>query len=271
VVTLVASQRFYQAIRFGVGEDLAMGIVFLIVACMMLFSSVWGLLACASAWRRATPGTPKRAQAAAFLLAFGGRDAMLTLHLIGGPLLGWRFLPDDGGWEIIVVQGLLGWSSVMFATFLAYGFLRTQLFDIDLRIKVGIRRGTVVGIVLAGFFAAAKMTESYLNREVGFVAGSIIAGLLMFLVPKLNKVGEKVANVAMPQAQPTNAYLSFKKLEVYRAAVESAQETGGITEKERAALDKLRHKLGLTAADTQAVEAEVSAPTTSAPTGSMPI
>jgi uncharacterized membrane protein YebE (DUF533 family) len=134
---------------------------------------------------------------------------------------------------------------------LAYGILRTELYDIDLKLKIGIRRGTVIGIVIE------KLAEQILSREVGWVVGSVLAGLLVFLAPKLNKLGDKVATKAMPQVEPTPAYIQFKKMEVYRAAVESAQETGGIDARHRATLDTLRAKLGLDAKDCALVEAEV--------------
>ncbi len=269
---LVAGHVFYY-VATGRPDPVAIetGILFIVTVLMVAFASVYGLIACVSAWRRAGLGSEQRKRALAFVLAFGGRDVAILLHLLGGPILGNILFDESQRGEmfselwLIVSQSFLGMTTVVFAIFLAYGFLRGQLFDIDLKIKLGIKRGTVVGLILGAFFAAAKITEAYLSREVGFVAGSIIAGLMLFLVPKLNRIGDKVANVAMPQVQPTNAYLSFKKMEVYRAALESAYETGGISDKEHATLDRLREKLGLTKADTEAVEMEVRPPAASSP------
>ncbi|MHB8604601.1 MAG: hypothetical protein ACYDCK_05040 [Thermoplasmatota archaeon] len=62
------------------------------------------------------------------------------------------------------------------------------------------------------------------------------------------------------------------KLEVYKAAVESAFEAGGIDDKERRMLAGMRRKLGLRDLDAEAVERDVRealgvAPEGSAPTG----
>lgn len=223
----------------------------------VLVLSAFAFVAAVWAYRLAPPAVA-RDRARSFVLAFGARD---SLFLVGIAL---NFVSDAFGEPARSRMQLASYfisimGTLLYVPLLAYGILRTQLFDLDLRVKVGIRRSTVVTVMLVVVLAAAKIAEAYLNRTFGFVAGGVAAGAMLVLAPRLNKVGEKVANAAMPQVQPTPAYVTFKKLEVYRAAVESAQETGGIDERQRATLDKLRSKLGLAPDDARAVEAEVSA------------
>lgn len=218
---------------------------------LLVVTSLYGLAAAFAAFWRASPGTTARRRAKMFLIAFAIRDASFLLVFGLGELLLTFF---DGFEYTTLIAG-----SVAYVVALAYGILREHMFDIDLKIKLGISRGTVAGIILVMVFVVAKVVETYLNRTVGFVAGSAVAGVLLFLVPKLNRMGEKVANVAMPKVQPTSDYLAYKKLEVYRAAVESAHETGGISEKDRASLQRLQQKLGLKGEDANAIEAEVVA------------
>ncbi|HUR25365.1 MAG TPA: hypothetical protein VM327_05040 [Candidatus Thermoplasmatota archaeon] len=226
--------------------------VLLLYVAVLAFALVCAVLA----FRRAERGTPVRAKARAFVLAFGVRDVLLIAAIVSSFTLGpGRRVLGAAGAEIPPLLGAV--AAVLYAALLAYGILRTQLFDIDLRVKVGIRRSTVVTMVLVVALGAAKVAEFYLNKTYGLVAGGIAAGAMLVLTPRLNRMGEKVANTAMPQVQPTPVYLQFKKLEVYRAAVEAAQETGGIGPRERAGLDRLRDKLGLAAADCAAVEAEL--------------
>lgn len=221
----------------------------------LICTYLYALAVAIAAWRRAPAGTATRKRAGAFALAFGARDvlfiAAILLNILGSFLL-WSQGAN------LLSYALWPLSTIVYATLLSYGLLRLQLFDLDLKIKWGISRGTVVGIILVTVFVLAKLVENYLNRTAGFVAGSIVAGSLLFLVPKLNKVGEKVANTALPQVQPTSEYVAFKKLEVYRAAVESALETGNeIDPNERRMLDRLRAKLALAETDAQAIEAEL--------------
>jgi hypothetical protein len=236
-------------------EDSWQGFLAVPAFIVIFFLSILALLAAVYAFRHADAG-PSKERARAFMLAFGVRDVAYVLAIAAN--FASDLFPGPFRAELLIASDALGSVAILlFVPLLAYGILRTQLFDIDLKIKLGIKRGTVVGIILGAFFAAAKITESYLSREVGFVAGSIIAGLMLFVVPKLNKLGDKVANTAMPTVQATPVYVQFKKLEVYRAAVESAHETGGITEKERASLDRLRTKLGILEPDASALESEI--------------
>src|SRR5207245_833672 len=148
--------------------------------------------------------------------------------------------------------------TILYVPLLAYGILQTHLFDIDMKIKLGISRGTVATLGIIGVIVAAKIAELYLSRTLGYIAGGVVAGTMVVYALRLLKVGDRVANAAMPKVQPTSEYLAFKKLEVYRAAVESALETGGITTKERASLDRLCGKLNLASPDAAAVEAELA-------------
>lgn len=150
-------------------------------------------------------------------------------------------------------------ATILFIPLAAYGVLSAHLFDIDLRIKWTIRRGTAGTIAVAAVLAVAKVAEAFLQRELGLVAGSLMAGPLLFAAPRLNRLGDRVANAALPSVQPTSAYFAFKKMEVYRAALEAALETGGIGERERASLDRLRRKLGIDSSDALATEAELDA------------
>ena len=234
----------------GGGAQLAVSAV-----AMLVFVGVaaYAIVVTVSAYRRTQRGTTAHAQARAFLAAFATRDSLWFLGLV----LTFPFVPAMEAWS------LAWWSYgaqtivLLYVPLLAYGILRTQLFDIDLKIKVGIRRGTVVGIILIAVFVAAKVVEVYLNRTVGVIAGSVVAGSLLFLVPKLNKLGEKVASTALPNVQNTSAYVEFRKLEVYKAALESALETGELSDKERETLRRLRAKLGISEADANALEADV--------------
>lgn len=235
----------------------ATGILIVPVLVFYVAVLVFALAAAISAWRLATPGTPARSKAGGFALAFGLRDAMFILAMYTSVAPPAFLVAALGRDQVAPLIGAI--AAIVYGVLLAYVIMRTQLFDLDLRIKVGISRGTVAGIILVAVFVVAKIVESYLSRTVGFVAGSAVAGMLLFLVPKLNKVGERVANTAMPAVQPTSEYVAYKKLEVYRAAVETAKEMGGITERERAMLAKLRAKLGLSDADASALEDEVIA------------
>ena len=214
---------------------------------------IFSLVASVSAFRRAQPGTAARARAKAFAIAFGARDAAL-----GGFLVSILMLDALGlslGRTLDYVPSI---GTIAYVILLAYGILRTQLFDIDLKIKVGISKSTVVTLGLVCVLAAAKVAEFYLNKTFGFVAGGVAAGIMLVLAPRLNKLGDRVATAALPKATGSAEYIANRKLEVYRAAVETAWEDGNISQGDRAILDRLREKLEITGAEAYEVESDVA-------------
>ncbi|MHB1261029.1 MAG: hypothetical protein ACYC2H_04860 [Thermoplasmatota archaeon] len=231
---------------------------------VLLLASFIGIAVTVSAYRRSPKGTQLHAQAGALAAAFVVRDAIWILSVVGAVIVSATSDSEataDLLWTIGPAAAVL-----TYVPLLAYGILHTQLFDIDLKIKVGIRRSTVATVMLVCVLAAAKVAEFYLSRRYGLIAGGIAAGMMLVLAPRLNRLGDKMASTALPQVNSTTKYVEFRKMEVYRAAVESALEGGEPNAKERDMLDRLRAKLGIPASDAGALEGDVRA-TLGLPTG----
>jgi hypothetical protein len=78
----------------------------------------------------------------------------------------------------------------------------------------------------------------------------------MFFLAPLQRFAERVASAAMPNTKDTPEYSSFRKMQVYEAALSEAQ-AGGVSEKERTLLEHLRGSLGISEADANAIESEL--------------
>ena len=63
----------------------------------------------------------------------------------------------------------------------------------------------------------------------------------------------------MPNTQNTPEYAAYRKLQVYEAAIMEAQLEGGISDKERSLLNRLRDSLGISLADATSLEGELRA------------
>lgn len=213
-----------------------------------VLSFLFGLIAAIDAWRRAPRGSLTRRRNGAYARAFGFRDAAFLALITPIPFVAFDV-------QLILTGGLLV-AQLLYVAILSHAILRDHLFDIDLRVKWTVRRGAVVGIFVAAFFVAAAIAEQWL-QQYGIVFGGAAVGLLLFALRPIERAADRLANAAMPGVLPTPAYVAHKKLEVYKAAVESARETGDVDARERAALDRLRQKLGIAEADARAVEAEV--------------
>lgn len=245
--------------------DVSVTVYFLVLTVSLVATAGFALAATASAFRRAPRGSLQRARARWWFIAFGAQDALLASAAVLS-LIGSATDPSGNAGNGFEVASSFLFPAVILvsAPLLAYGIAKTQLFDIDLRVKWGAARGAVTAILVAVFFVVEKLVETYASRVLGVTFGAISAGLMLFFVPRLNRAADRVADKAAPQVKPTSEYLAYKKVEVYRAAVESALEegAGSIDERSHRILTRLRTKLRLSDADASAVEAEVvGAPT----------
>lgn len=235
-------------------------------ALALLFQGVFifALAVAFTAWRRAPRGTVQRSRALAFFVAFGARDLLLLASIIIGPAVGLDRFP--GLATIVVLQ--IG-AILLFVPLLTYGILKTQLFDIDLKIKWTVSRGTLASIILVTFFVVSQLVENLASDSLGVLAGSLAAGLLLFLIHPLTRFADRVADAAMPGVQDTEEYRTVRKREVYRAALESARQEGTMTSRERALLATLATELGLTPRDVLGIEQAGASPGSgAAPDGS---
>ncbi len=230
------------------------------VATMNLFGAIGivSLLGSLSAYRRAAPGTAARRQARAFAIAFGVHDVgqlvfmfILPGHLVPPP-------PSGHMSDIAIILGSNA-TTLAFVVLLSYGILKVQLFDIDLRLKRGIRRGTVAGVFVATFLIAEQLAQNYFAAQLGLVFGAVTTGLLLFGLGPIRRFAEGLAEGAMPNVSASTEYAAFRKLEVYRAALESLADDGEIDEKERALLNRLRLKLSIQPDDALALKRDALA------------
>jgi hypothetical protein len=207
------------------------------------------------AWLTTAPGIA-RDRARSFALAFGIRDIC------------WGFVYAISIYDIAVgsymsevqfrfIDYIYYLGTLIYVPIVAYGILRTQLFDIDLRIRWTIKQSTVAGVFVAVMFVISEGTSQFLSDELGNVAGLLAAGVVMFFLTPLQRFAERVAGTAMPNTKNTTEYTTFRKMQVYEAAVAEAQQEGGISHKERSLLVRLRDSLEISESDAESIEQEL--------------
>lgn len=222
----------------------AMEIHFLVFLAIFVFS----LAVAVDTWRRAPQGSVLRQKAKAYAVAFGTRDVTYVALIV----------LDFTLWPEASALGF-AWGAILFVPLLAYAALKVQLFDIDLRIKWTIRRGTVIAILAVAFVIVAETAQNWLSDSYGYLAGGLAAGALLLALRPLDRVGAKVADAAMPRVEETPTYVAYRKMEVYKAALEGASQDGEITPKEREMLRRLRESLQIADADASALEHDLHA------------
>lgn len=230
---------------------------FYLVICLVL---AWGFAAAVHAWFIATDAAT-RSRARVFALAFGLRDLLWTLTF-SIYLLYYYGVVGAGTQDLAVGSSALGLflqlsyqlAVIIYVPLVAYGVLRVQLFDIDLRIKRTLRRSTVAAAFVATFFVISEFVGNYLSGQFGTVIGVLATGALVFLLDPIQRAAERVSSAAMPNTQETAEYEAFRKLQVYEAAVKTALEDGQILERERRVLDSMLETMGIDRAIAQRVE-----------------
>jgi hypothetical protein len=226
-----------------------------------LFS--FALIVSIQAWRSAESASA-RARARSFTVAFGFRDICWTIAY-GGAI--WEIFAgkyaitetsanDD---LVATLNAVYACGTLFYVPLIAYGILRTQLFDIDLRIRWTIKQSTIAAAVLAIVYLVSEGASRLLSAELGNVAGLFAAAVVVYFMAPLQRIAERVASAAMPNTVNTPEYAAFRKLQVYEAAVAEALQGDGISQRERALLNRLRESLGILPGDAAAVERELEA------------
>lgn len=210
----------------------------------------FGLLAAVSMWRRARPGGPVRRQGAAYATAFAVRDAGWLLFLVTTFAADWGF----GAPTTWILFG----TQAAYYVLLAYGILQTQLFEIDLGIKIALQRSTVVAAFALVFLVASEVVEGLLVVD-GWVFGLAAAVALGLGFRRIEGAAARLADRVMPSVEDTAVYRRERGIELYRAAFESACLDGEVTSKERAVLATLRERLVLDEARARDIERVVLA------------
>jgi len=231
-----------------------LGAGILYVAMVSLFG--YALIASLHSWRRAPTGLA-RVRAGALALGFGFRDVCWGVTYA----LGIRQLLQGSGSDPLAYPGyfyvIYSMGTAVAVPVIAYGILRAKLFDIDLRIRWTLERSTLAGAFVALLYLITEGAERILSSELGAWAGLLAAAVLVFFLAPLQRLAERVAGAAMPRTQDTPAYAAFRKLQVYEAALQDANRDGGISDKERRLLDRLRDSLGIEATDAAALERDL--------------
>ena len=231
-------------------------IPFYVAICVILS---WGVIAAFNSWQLAESSS-ERARAKAFTIAFGLRDiiwiftfAVFAYYQLGDGLDALNESPAG-----VLLKWLYQGAIIFYIPLLAYGILRTQLFDIDLRIKTGLKNGTAAAIFFTIFFVISELASNLLSDQFGTIFGVLAAGVLVFFLDPIFRVGELLSNTAMPNTVATPEYENFRKLQVYDAAVRTALENGNINERERKLLDSLVNSLGIDTVVAQQIEADLN-------------
>ncbi len=142
--------------------------------------------------------------------------------------------------------GILGTTRAFGVVALAYSILRHQFLELDLKLKFGLRQSTVAAIFIAAFFVVSELVAGLLSERIGLIAGVMTTGVLVFAIAPLQRLGEKVASTALPDAKPVEERSLRERKKIYQEMLDSAWSDGHLSRTELKMLDVARSRLNLT-------------------------
>ena len=232
------------------GLHMPPGTAFLVIIWMWAIMWIVGLSFSISALRHSRTAI-RREQARAYLIAFGFRDIAFLLSAI-------LFTVVSPTAKYFHVAFLLAFpiTWLIYYPLVAWGILKHQLFDIELRLKRGLQKSVIAAVIAGAFFIGTYALERFISVN-NFVVGLIAAGLVTLAIQPLQRMAAKLADAMMPGVGTSEDYLAERKHEVYRNAIEAAMQDGTVTQKERAILAQLRMSLSVTEAEAANIERDV--------------
>ena len=180
----------------------------------------------------------------------GGKATLIAVLL--GAVLFSRIL-DALGFSFPALNALI------FGVIITYALARARLFDIDLRLKLTVSRGTVVAAFTFVFILVSQLVEAFFQDNFGqnYIIAALACGLLLFALTPLQRWAERLADGAMPDVQRTRTYEDRRKQDVYRQALADVWSDGRITVKERRLLDAFAAQLHLDPTEAAQLEIDV--------------
>ncbi len=215
--------------------------------------AVWAL---AILWRRgraAGPGSPPRRWS---VRATGAAAAGTVLAVVFAGL----FVTVEDRLAVAYAYALVvGLWFLALPALTGLAILRHDLFDIDVKVKHGLRRATIVGLLVAVFFTVSETAEFVVETGTGSTAlGLAAAGGLVLALRPLERMAGRFADAAMPDAKTPDQMTRSERVELFREQVELAWLDGVLRTKERMLLERLRDRLGIDTEDAARMESEAA-------------
>ncbi len=229
---------------------------FYVVICVVL---TYGFIAAIHTWATAT-SEAKRQRAKAFTVAFGIRDVLWTITFAMNALYYYGIIgegySDDTTFMPVFVPFAYAAALILYVPLVAYGVLRVQLFDVDLRIKRTLKRSTIAAAFVATFFIVSELAGEFLSSQLGTVLGIVVTGGLIFFLDPIQRAAERLSNAAMPNTVQTPEYENYRKLQVYESALQAALEDGHISARQRRVLNSMIESMAIDANVAERLESD---------------
>jgi hypothetical protein len=187
---------------------------------------------------------------------------LVLLAILSGVFVSWS--PDLPYPFTYSQYFLLGIWRLVVPALVVYAILRHQLFDLDVKLRFGVRIGGLAGIFVSVFFVATEAAQNILGDATGSpLLGVILAGSLVFFLHPLQKFTERFAQRAIPETRPIKSLSHADRIRLFADQATLAWSDGALTRRERLLLTQLQERLGISiqeAAEAESLAAGVTRP-----------
>lgn len=153
------------------------------------------------------------------------------------------------------LTGLGGPVRIAGAALVAWGILRYQVFDIDVKLKWGLERSTIASIFVAVFFLVSEGAQEVFGAAASNTwIGIIAAAALVFFIAPLQRLAERLGARALPDARPVESLLDDEIRNLYEQRLRAAWGDGALTRDDRVLLDHLRERLQIPVEEAASLE-----------------
>lgn len=166
---------------------------------------------------------------------------------------------DPTGWSPSAGTMLIGAWRIVTPAIVAYGLLRHRLFELDPVLKRTIGPTAIASIFLAVFFSVSKIIENIMGDTYGAIGGGVAAGLLLFALSPLERLGSRIAGTIVPRGKVVPSMEPEELRQLYRDQAALVWSDGVMRPGERVLLDNLRSRFGISPESAAALEREALA------------
>jgi hypothetical protein len=186
-------------------------------------------------------------RAIAFVCALGFRDlAWATVYL--SAITGWAEKAP-----VLISQLYIG-PTLIYIPIMAYGILKLQMLDIEIRLKTTIKNSVLASTFVVLFYVITEGANNLLSDQLGGLIGFAASALLTLFLTPLHRWAERFSSKLVDGDIETTSYPASRSLEIYSAAVEEAMAYGEITKGHISLLDRLKETLQVSQDDATRLE-----------------
>ncbi len=139
-----------------------------------------------------------------------------------------------------------------------YGVARYRVLDVDLRIRAGVRNGTIASAFVLIYVAASQSVAFLVAPRIGTITGVAAAGVLALGIVPLQRAATRFTDKILPDSTTAGRALHERRTAMYRASLEQVlTKDGTIPAEELRFLRDLRRQIGLSENDHMAIELKV--------------